>query len=254
MPTETRIAWLLLAHQDDEFAAQAWIEEALAEGLRLKCCFFTRAISPQANERRNRESTAVLQRLGVSKEDVCFVGEALNIQDGALHEQPGAVARWLRQRFIADDPQRLAVPAWEGGHPDHDALHAVTVLVADELNLTHRIEQFPLYNAWKCVRPWFRVQHPLPLNGPVRKTAIRWPDRWRYLFNCLGYPSQALSWLGLFPFVAWLLMARGHEQYQGVSVARLDERPHDGALYYEHRGFATWSALHSRLRDWRKTP
>lgn len=254
MPTETRIAWLLLAHQDDEFAAQAWIQEALAEGLRLKCCFFTRGIDARINERRNQESVTVLQKLGVQQEDICFVGEELDIPDGRLHEQLKSVAHWLRHRFISDDPQRLAIPAWEGGHPDHDALHAVTVCIADEFHLIDRIEQFPLYNAWKCDRPWFRVMSPLPLNGAIRKTTIRWQDRWRYLLNCLSYPSQTVSWLGLFPFVAWHLMVRGCEQYQGVSIARLDERPHAGALYYEHRGFACWDELHSRLNDWRKAP
>ena len=253
MPTDSRSVWLMLAHQDDEFALQCWIKDALAEGLTLRCCYFTKAHNLELDAQRNRESLKVLQRLGVPASNVFFPGRELNVPDGELQKHLGAIALWIRQNFEVEEPVRVAVPAWEGGHPDHDALHAVVIEVCAEMGILDRIRQFPLYNAFDCRAPWFKVLSPLPQNGPVEVRTMSWMDRWRYLRNCLSYPSQTISWLGLFPFVAWHVLYSGREQCQHVSLARLTERPHEGPLYYESRNFSSWQAMQADLAQWRLT-
>jgi hypothetical protein len=58
-----------------------------------------------------------------------------------------------------------------------------------------------------------------------------------------SYPSQAKTWLGLFPFVALAMLLRGRQSMQAVQVERVRQRPHTGKLYYEKRGFLAYETL-----------
>lgn len=246
-------ALLLLAHQDDEFAAQKLIEDAVAKGVRVHCAFLTQSPDPSLNVQRNQESLHVLRRLGVDDADVSFAGMALNIMDGQLQENLDAVGIWLKGVLAQWAPQDIWIPAWEGGHPDHDALHAVAVEITRLEGLMTRVKQFPLYNGWRCKGVWFRVMHPLTENGPVNCTRFNWTQRYRYLRHCLMYPSQTKSWIGLFPFVLAHMVFKGVQFTQGVSRARIVQRPHDGPLYYEKRGFSTWEKTEEQLSKWLKS-
>lgn len=250
MPSDTKSALLFLAHQDDEFGAQKLIEDAVALGIKVYCVYLTQASDTQLNNRRNLESLSVLLRLGVRADDVFFVGEDLNILDGQLQWHLTAVADWISKAMVDHGPLHIWIPAWEGGHPDHDALHAVTVELAAAHGLLGRVQQFPLYNGWRCRGPLFRVMKALPENGIVFTIPLPWPARWRYLRNCLAYPSQLKTWVGLFPFVLALMLFRGVQQVQGVSRERLIQRPHKGRLYYESRGFSSWDTLHMNVSRW----
>ena len=250
MPSDTKSALLFLAHQDDEFGAQKLIDDAVALGIQVHCVFLTQAPDPDLNARRNQESLSVLLRLGVCEEAVSFAGEDLNILDGQLQWHLAEVADWVNKAMVNHDPLHIWIPAWEGGHPDHDALHAVVVELAAAHGLLGRVLQFPLYNGWHCKGPMFRVMHALPDNGLVFKIPLPWSARWRYLRNCLAYPSQLKTWLGLFPFVLALMLFKGVQQVQGVSRERLIQRPHKGCLYYESRGFSTWATLQMNVSRW----
>jgi LmbE family N-acetylglucosaminyl deacetylase len=250
MPTELNAAWFLLPHQDDEFAAMHCIEGALSQGLKVRCFFFTQAPDQALNAMRNRESLNVLTQLGVCKDNISFVGMSLGIMDGELQEHLHPLGRWLQGEIEKSKPEKIWIPAWEGGHPDHDALHGVMVETAARANMLDRIQQFPFYNGWHCPGPWFKVMHPLTDNGPIDCQRIRWGQRWRYLLSCFKYPSQIQSWLGLFPFVALHLVFKGVQQTQRVHRERILQRPHSGPLYYEKRGFSTWEKTHGKLAAW----
>ena len=262
MPTETgqppatgAAALFLFAHQDDEFGVFQRIRECRARGLRVACAYLTDGRTASASaEQRNRESLAVLAGLGVASDDVFFAGLELGIGDAQLPlnlaRAAGWIGRWLERYPLVDS---LHVTAWEGGHHDHDALHALTVTLAGARGLLARTWQFSLYQASGLPGPLFRVLAPLPANGPARATRIPWGARLRHLRACLSYPSQRTTWIGLFPFVALHYLLRGVEQLQPVTTARLAERPHPGALYYEKRQFFTWSQLSAALAAWRAT-
>ena len=234
---------VLLAHQDDEFALQPMLIEAVLAGWQVHCAYFTQAPQPALNAQRNAESLQVLKSLGLPDSQVHWPGQRLDIVDGRLWQHLPACAAWLQLELQRLQPAQLWLPAWEGGHPDHDALHACGVLVSQRLDRLARVRQFPLYNGWQRHAPWFRVLTPLPDNGPVQIHPMPWRMRWRCLQRCLSYPSQWRSWLGLLPPVAWHLLVKGRLYSQPVSVARLQQRPHPGRLYYEARGFADWDAL-----------
>jgi LmbE family N-acetylglucosaminyl deacetylase len=252
MPTE-HSALFLFAHQDDEFGVYQRILDCRQRGLRVACAYLTDGQTASATaEQRNRESLAVLARLGVAPEDVFFAGAELGIGDARLplHLAPAAawIGRWLERYPLLD---ALHVTAWEGGHHDHDALHALAVLLATERGLLGRTWQFSLYQAKGLPGPLFRVLAPIEENGPAVATRIPWRGRLRHLRACLSYPSQRTTWIGLFPFVLLHYLLRGVEQLQPVSLRRLDERPHAGALYYEKRNFFTWDQMTRAIGAWR---
>ena len=242
-------ALFLFAHQDDEFGVFQRIADCRAQGLRVACAYFTDGATPTATAaRRNRESLAVLARLGVAPEDVHFAGGQLGIGDAQLPQHLAPAARWLAHWLDGfDGIDSLHVTAWEGGHHDHDALHALAVTVAARRGLLARTWQYSLYQAAGLPGPLFRVLAPLPQNGQVAIQAIPWRARRAYLGYCLSYPSQRGTWIGLFPFVLLHYLLRGTESLQPVDPRRTRARPHAGRLYYEVREFSTWEAVAARL-------
>lgn len=256
MPTEAA-ALFLFAHQDDEFGVFARIAECRRQGLRVACAYLTDGATAAATaERRNAESLAVLARLGVARADVRFAGQELGIGDARLPLHLAAAEQWIDAWIDAwtagfGQVDSLHVTAWEGGHHDHDALHALAVCAASRHGLLARTWQYSLYQAAGLPGPLFRVLAPLPQNGPVCARKIPWGERLNYLRLCLSYPSQRSTWLGLFPFVLLHYLLHGVQTLQKVDPQRLRERPHAGALYYEKRQFFTWDTMNEALRAWR---
>ncbi len=261
MPTETAptaptpAALFLFAHQDDEFGVFQRILAYREKGVRVACAYLTDGRTASASAaRRNAESLAVLGKLGVEAGDVFFAGGLLGIGDARLPLHLDAASRWIAGWFDSfANIEAIHVTAWEGGHHDHDALHALTVTLAAQRGLLARTWQFSLYQAKGLGGPWFRVLAPLPENGPAQAIRIPWGRRRQHLHACLSYPSQRTTWIGLFPFVLLHYLLRGVEQLQPVDPARLDGRPHAGPLYYEKRRFFTWPEMSAALAAWRAT-
>ncbi|MGV8862691.1 MAG: PIG-L deacetylase family protein [Pseudomonas sp.] len=233
-----------MPHQDDEFGVFHQIEHELSTGRWVRCIYVTDGSATADPDRRDSESRAVLQKLGVAADDIFFIGRKLSITDGQMHHHVGVFVDWL-DCFLNDHPtvQACFVPAWEGGHPDHDLLHAIVVeLLAARAN-SPTVWQYPLYNGRNCSGPFFRALSPLPENGPIERQPIAWRDRFRYIRLCLSYPSQWRSWIGLFPFVGGHYLFHGVQSLQGVNRQRLEQPPHQGPLYYEQRGFLDWPTM-----------
>lgn len=252
MASKPSSALFLFAHQDDEYGVYAAIADCVQRGLQVQCAYLTCASGALAAQ-RNQESLAVLARLGVPAEAVSFAGDTLAIADASLPQRLAAAAGWLEQWFTAalaehGSIETIYVTAWEGGHHDHDALHALTCLLAARHGLLACVRQYSLYNAKGCPAPLFRVLAPLSENGAVSRSRLPWRQRWQHLRLCLMYPSQRNTWIGLFPFVLLHYLLRGDQQLQAVALQRLQQRPHAAALYYENRRFYRWEQLQQDLQ------
>lgn len=255
MPTEP-VALFLFAHQDDEFGVFERIAALRRRGVRVACAYLTDGQTARVSAAtRNAESLAVLARLGVAPHEVHFAGQQLGIGDARLPLHMDAAGRWIGawiDACAADAAiEAIHVTAWEGGHHDHDALHALTVHLAAARGLLERTWQFSLYQAEGLPGPLFRVLAPMARNGAVDSAPIAWRARLRYLKLCLSYPSQRGTWIGLFPFVLLHYLLRGDQALQKVTPARTGERPHEGALYYEKRKFFTWQQMSAAIAAWR---
>lgn len=247
--TLQRTALFFFAHQDDEFGVFQHILLAKEAGYRVCCAYLTSGVSTKSDpSKRDEESLKVLLQLGISREDIFFAGSFLKIPDGQLMRNLNGAIDWISGWLTSfKDVATIFLPAWEGGHPDHDALH-VAVLVSASRDIPRlQLLQYPLYNSYRCWGPLFRVHKPLPANGQIKSCPIPWRRRIQFLRYCLSYPSQFKSWLGLFPFTLFHYVAYGIESTQDVSLQRLSERPHGGALYYERRHFTTWHEMHTAV-------
>ena len=239
-----------MAHQDDEYGVFHQIKYELSAGRCVRCVYVTDGAATADTERRNRESIGVLKKLGVAPNDILFVGRQLSIGDGRLHENVGVFATWLH-RYLDEQSQlhTCFVPAWEGGHPDHDLLHAIAVKLLETREHSTTIRQYPLYNGRQCFGPFFRAMSPLPENGSIQQQLIPLRDRLLYIRLCLSYPSQWRTWLGLFPFVGWHYLFYGVQYLQDVNSQRLEQPPHAGLLYYERRGFLDYPRMRSAIEQ-----
>ena len=249
MSFEQPTALFLFAHQDDEFGVFQKIIDEQRIGRRVFCAYLTAGVfEGKSPLRRNRESLAVLKQLRVQEEDIFFAGHRLSIPDGGLPDHLDSAIEWIEDWFAGC--QRVAaiyLPAWEGGHHDHDALHAIGVILAEKTGRLKVMRQFPLYNGYQCAGPFFRVLLPLPMNGPREVIKMTFANRLRFLRYCLSYRSQMSSWIGLFPFVLLHYIFFGTQTLQAVSLERIQHRPHAGPLYYETRSFYSWEKMFERL-------
>lgn len=235
----------LFAHQDDEYGIYAALHRHVCQGDSVHCAYLTDG-GPLA-QRRRQESLTVLGALGVVPEHVYFPGCEYAWQDGRLHTHYAACCRWVAQLLANLAPVGdVYIPAWEGGHPDHDSVHMAAVTAVRHRGENTRIWQFPLYNGYRCWGPMFRTMLPLPANGPVHTTPIAPALRLYFVRLCLRYPSQWKTWLGLFLPVALRYMITGVQQLQAI-YPKQPSKPHEGRLYYERRGFCSWQTLKAAL-------
>lgn len=240
----------LFAHQDDECAVFHSIKSELKNGNRVFCIYMTDGIHQLHDPLvRNKESLAILDKLGVDRSGVFFPGQQQGIPDGELYlNLRKAYDLVLRILQGIGDLKNLYILAWEGGHQDHDAVYCIGVRLAKTLGMTDRTWQFPLYHGKGMPHPLFRIFNPLEKNGPVTRTRIPLADRIRFILYCLQYPSQWRSWIFLFPMVALHFLFIGSQAFQKIAPDRIEEKPYEGKLLYEKRGVLDWDVLHEHLR------
>lgn len=246
------VSMFLMPHQDDEYGVLYKIEKDIELGKNVYCIYVTDGGATGNVDKREAESRTVLEKLGVNSKNIIFLGRELEIRDGELHININInkLIGWFHLFQKNQSPITTCfVPAWEGGHSDHDILHAITIRFLEKYSIATKVLQFPLYNAFNCPTPFFKVLSPLVLNGHIKKEKIPILRRLRYINLCLSYPSQWRSWLGLFPFVAYNYLFCGNQNLQNVCLDRIKHPPHIGPLYYEVRGFFSWSKMQIALND-----
>ncbi|MBM3527016.1 MAG: PIG-L family deacetylase [Alphaproteobacteria bacterium] len=239
----------LLPHQDDEYGVFHLLERAVERGHRPVCIYLTDGSLAGADPQvRDAESRKVLTALGVAEADIHFLGSRFRVPDGGLAEQLGdALPRVLEVAAALGAMESIQVPAWEGGHEDHDAACALAVVAAQRWRMADKLRQFPLYTAGGRKLWPYRVLAPISENGPVDSTPIPASRRVRYLRLCLTYRSQLKSMTGLMPFIASHYAIRGTQDLQRIDPVRLRERPHPGPLLYERMRGGTFESFGARI-------
>jgi LmbE family N-acetylglucosaminyl deacetylase len=229
----------VLAHPDDEIPFASIIESLKARGASLLIAYLTSGdAGPASAHRRQSESTRVLARLGVTTQEIYFLGNESHIADGFLHTRLDDVYSLLKERATASAPiERIYTLAWEGGHQDHDSAHAIAVYLAHHLNLLKETRQLSFYRASDILSRLPTVSAPLPANGAVSFWPSTLRDRLRILALVRFYPSQLKTWLVLIPLYIARLFCEPRIALQPVSFDRLRQRPNK-FVWYELRGFA----------------
>lgn len=222
----------IFAHPDDEFGCYESIRRQVLLEHSVECYYLTDGgYSGQSTEPRESESVHVLEKLGVATNAIWFLGRMHNIPDGRLPDHMFLAAKVLEEYVIdGGDIAAIYVPAWEGGHQDHDAAHVIGCAISAQVRARDGIWQYPLYQGKGLKWGLFRVMRPLESNGPLHTLPVSLKHRFAYSRLCLCYPSQWRTWMGLFPFVAMKLIFVGCFYLQPASLNNSRRRPHGGLL------------------------
>lgn len=247
-------SFYFFAHQDDEFGVFNLIKKDANDKSKIFCFYLTSGtVGNNSPKIRNLESIKVLKKLGIQEKDIIFAGARLGIDDGNLinnlKKAEGYIQRFLKK---SNEKSKIYIPAWEGGHPDHDCLHAIVSKIAFKKHIQDSVYQFPLYNAYNRFWKFFSVLTPLKENGITINDDISWLDRIYFLRLTFYYHSQYISWMGLFPFVLFNYLFIGIQSLQPISLKRIQLKPHNGKLYYEKRNFAKWINISKKIRAFLK--
>jgi LmbE family N-acetylglucosaminyl deacetylase len=226
----------LFAHQDDEYSAAPWILEELAAGNTVACAFLTSGDFRSDPAVRDAESRDALKALGVAAGSIVFLcSERGRIGDLELAarstEGLAMLERWIETAAFV--PARIYAPSYEGGHPDHDAAHAIAAAVAARFGVVANAWHFSLYNAYRCPRPFFSTLRQLPTAATKRRPVMHPRTRRALTMFCWRYRSQRRTWLALFPGALLSRFILRSEYVARFDVARLAKRPHGGELLYE---------------------
>ena len=222
----------VLAHFDDEYCGLPLVTAGVAAGDDQLFLYVADYVRPALAERRFAESRALLANLGVDPARVSHVGRGTGAVDGAVHTAL-APAYAALQAAVAGVAKidRMVCTAWEGGHMDHDMCALMTTELAASRGHPP-IETISLYNGPRLAGPLFHGAWPLPQNGPVREVRLS-PAAWvRWMLAVRFFPSQTKTWLGLWPAMFYSYAWRGFG-VQRLDPARVRQRPHEGALFYE---------------------
>lgn len=222
----------ILAHFDDEYGATPAVLAAHGRGEAQHFLYVADYDAPQTAQVRLAETRRYLAHLGLDPDCAEHVGCGSGIMDGAVHLGLEKVYALLRDRLAALGPiDRLVTPAWEGGHVDHDACALLAFALATELGVP-RVEQISLYNGAGLVGPLFHAMRPLRENGPVQRVPMSFSQVARWAADVRFFPSQAKTFLGLWPTMFLSVLIRGWG-LQKLDAERVRERPHTGRLFYE---------------------
>jgi len=228
---------VLLAHQDDEIAFAPIIALAREQGRHVRVVYLTNGgARSQTPALRAAESARALVTLGVPQSEIRFLGTDLSIPDGELFRHFPAAYAALRHdcRGIREIGVLLTL-AWEGGHPDHDAVHVLAMKLARECGASDRTWQVPFYRAADQGPPFFSMFAPLTCNGPVKAIPAARKSALLRIRMIRFYPSQWRALAGLGPAILWHALIGTPAKVQKVQVGRTLARPTPGPLLYERR-------------------
>jgi LmbE family N-acetylglucosaminyl deacetylase len=221
----------ILAHFDDEYCAAPLIWQAREAGLEQRFLYIADYRSPAIAERRGAESRAFLAAQGLDPASAVHVGRGTGGYDGGVHRALPAAYGALQLALQEVAVDRLIVPAWEGGHMDHDMCALMAVRLAQARG-GPPVDQFSLYNGPRLPGPLLRGCAPLPQNGPVTRVPLTGAQLRRWMTDVRHFPSQYFAWSGIWPamFAGYARRGFGHQR---LDPGRVEARPHAGPLFYE---------------------
>lgn len=224
----------LLAHPDDELFVRPLL--APAGVARTVVGYLTGGHGPRLADAatRRREATNSLAAAGATEGQ--WWGLEQNVEAGALHrrfaDMLAATSAFIAQR---GRPRRIITHAWEGGHPDHDAAHLLSLSLANRAGVTAASLAASYYRApEKGLQP-FRVMAPLKANGSPQRIPLSLAAGMAMLASARHYPTQAIPLLGLSPGMAATAIVRRSLFVQSLSDSSAPRRPMSGSLLYERR-------------------
>jgi LmbE family N-acetylglucosaminyl deacetylase len=224
----------VLAHHDDEVFCAGHIFQALVAGRPLRILWATAGGLAPAR-RRVAEGAHVRRVLGLPDDAV----RDLRLPDqGAVFHIASIVAAAedlleAEDALAGDEAPAVYVPAYEGGHPDHDAVNlAVAVLRSRRRNLV--AYEFPLYRRGG-VGLSVQARHPAAATSPAPFSLLPLASEALALRRCLARANASQLLPSLLPLLglAWAAGRGRAEPSRPLPDHDYSCPPHGGVLLYE---------------------
>lgn len=236
---------IILPHQDDEIGIFNFLSKKKNSSTNIYFFYLTSGtfIKSKITKIRNLESIKVLNKFNISKKNIYFIGDDLNIYDQMLFDNYKKIIPILQSKLQKLKIDTLICPIWEGGHPDHDAAFLISKYMIKKLNIKNFF-QFPLYNKKKYI--FFNIlkfNSFKNFNYKKKKYSVRLGLE--YLLNIFKYKSQRKTFLILFQSLLLHFLFRRYEirtMYDNLPL----KKPQEGMLWYEKRYKITYSKFRSK--------
>jgi LmbE family N-acetylglucosaminyl deacetylase len=245
MPERPGVTLLVLAHHDDEVFCAGHLLRAVATGSRLRILWATAGGLAPAR-RRHAEGAQVCRLLGLASHSA----RDLRLPDQAAVFHVAEIAK--AAETLLDPPTLGAagspsvfVPAYEGGHPDHDAVNLAVALMRSRRPDVAAFE-IPLYRRGPAGLSVQSAQ-PAAWTPPEPFTVLTLDDAALALRRRLAGANASQLLPSLLPLLALARIAgRGRaEPARALPAHDYARPPHGGALLYElytRRRFAGFRA------------
>ena len=202
---------LVTAHQDDE----AFIASRLLQHLSWKdTVYLIWTASGQKDtayqNTRKEESLKGCEYLGLDTANCIF----LDYLDGETYKHLNDIYKVLVSKIEEIKPNIIYIPAFEGGHIDHDITHYATVKAAKTIDSTIIIFEYPEYSAYRlCFLLPFKMRNfPIKIRTGIRELTESEFTKIIYLWNI--YESQ------YFPLHYYLSIVSGIKRTFGFEYLR----------------------------------
>ncbi len=146
----------------------------------------------------------------------------------------------IADQLAAWEPDLIVAHAYEGGHPDHDAIALAVSRARAAARSRAPLLEMALYHG---ARGTLAVGELIGRGGAPERYLLRDDElrRRRAMLDCFASQRATLA-----PF-----LALAHERYRLAPAHDFTRPPHDGPLWYERLGMARgdeWRALAARAR------
>lgn len=192
MTSKVAVAYIL-PHHDDELFIIPKISSDLKAHKNVYVFYLMNA--SLSSPIRSSESLIFLKRLGISSDNIIFVGNNLQARDGQIHTVLSEIYSIMKTCFQQNYIQEIVCPAYEGGHQDHDSAAVIARALGNYFQI--KITEFYLYNGMKTKGKFYRVAFPLSKTNMGLNFSFN--DVKHLLMGPLTYRSQWSAMLGLMP-------------------------------------------------------
>jgi LmbE family N-acetylglucosaminyl deacetylase len=246
LPTNAKYLFLF-AHPDDDVLICGTMKMLIDEGAEVHGAWLGSGDFLGQEQTRRAERSRAAKIMGLKEPRMHVLG----VPDMHIVTDLEQAAVKVTALFARLKPDIVFVPAYEGGHPHHDAVNFLAYEASRRTGLKPKLFEFPLYNATgPAYHWWWRINDfppggPPALSNPLNRAAVNakyqimrtYSSQWMYMIPArVASPRSQMLEVG--------------EIYRPCPPNR-DHTipPHDGMLSYE-RWFNCF--LETSFDDFRK--
>ncbi len=208
----------VLAHSDDEFGICAKIKRMRDSGVDVS--FVWTSLHSQL---RIEESRSAMRRVGINDDSMHFLNAGNIVSPVGFHGYVNKIMELLKSHNF----DQIYIPAYEGGHVQHDLTHAATIAACRQYGFKGQIYEFGLYHL-EGVHPMLFSLLP----GPSPSIQLNLDKETRGFIEDLSesYLSQKSVTTGF--RLGMSNRKKAHPVYRPLPDWDYTRPPHGGILWY----------------------